>query len=364
MRNQIPFLSRALVLPLLLCAVPLTAQTAPSIHVDASGTIHADGLSVPVSDYLSPAARASQAARLQRPTPPIITRDTVVTARTLTDQAMRATLAKWQAIAPATITPVTMNGVQTDVIVPTAGTAPENAHRVLINLHGGGFFAGARSGGQVESVPLAARGRIKVVSVNYRLAPEATFPAASEDVALVYRALLKTYKPENIGIYGCSAGGTLVAQSLAWFQHAKLPRPGAAGIFCSGAMPSFWYGGDAFSVTQMMNARLAATPADMKDGAGNLYMAGIDQHNPLVAPALYREVLARFPPTLLVTGTRDSAMSNVLVTNVRLLEAGTDTQLLVLEGLGHGEFNNLPGTPEATQAFDLIWRFFDRHLTR
>ncbi|WP_369751202.1 hypothetical protein [Novosphingobium sp. AP12] len=57
-------------------------------------------------------------------------------------------------------------------------------------------------------------------------------------------------------------------------------------------------------------------------------------------------------------------MSNALLTNIALLKAGAETQLLVLEGRGHGEFNYLVGTPEARDAYDLIWFFFDRHLGR
>jgi acetyl esterase/lipase len=54
----------------------------------------------------------------------------------------------------------------------------------------------------------------------------------------------------------------------------------------------------------------------------------------------------------------------VLVTNARLLAAGVETQLFVQEGMGHGDFGIAPGTPEATQAYDVIWRWFDRHLGR
>jgi acetyl esterase/lipase len=70
-------------------------------------------------------------------------------------------------------------------------------------LHGGAFLWGAHSGGLVESIPVASVGKMKVISVDYRQGPEAAFPAASEDVAVVYTALLKHYKPRNIGIYGC-----------------------------------------------------------------------------------------------------------------------------------------------------------------
>ena len=87
------------------------------------------------------------------------------------------------------------------------------------------------------------------------------------------------------------------------------------------------------------------------------YFDGINANDPLVTPGLFPDVLARFPPTLLVTGTRDTAMSNALVTNVRLLGAGVETQLLVLEGLGHGHFNTFAGSPESAQAYDIMWRF-------
>lgn len=352
-------------LPLLLFgSAAQAANPSGDVTADPDGTVHAAQVSAPVSGFLSPQAAALLAERLSHTPPPPVTSANIMAAREATDRVARLTLAKWQALAGATVTPATIGGVQTDIVMPVSGIAPRNARRILINLHGGGFFAGARSGGQVEAVPLATKGRIKVVTVDYRLAPEAHFPAASQDVAAVYRALLKTYAPQNIGIYGCSAGGTLVAQSVAWLRAHKLPRPGAIGVFCSGAMPSFWYGGDAFAFTPMLNGRRQITPEDFKDAAGDLYLAGTNQNDPLVTPGLFPRTLAQFPPTMILTSTRDGAMSNALVTNQRLLAAGVETQLLVLEGLGHGEFNLMPGTPEADLAFSQIWHFFDRHLGR
>src|SRR6185312_14600393 len=86
-----------------------------------------------------------------------------------------------------------------------------------------------------ESIPIASIGKIKVISIDYRMAPEYTFPAASDDVVAVYRQLLKTYKPKNMGLYGCSAGGLLTAESISRFQKESLPLPAAIGMFCSGA---------------------------------------------------------------------------------------------------------------------------------
>jgi acetyl esterase/lipase len=82
--------------------------------------------------------------------------------------------------------------------------------------------------GLVESIPIASVGAIRVITVDYREGPEYSFPAASEDLAAVYAALLKTYKPRNIGIYGCSAGGILTAQSVAWIGSHGMPSPGAS----------------------------------------------------------------------------------------------------------------------------------------
>ena len=108
-----------------------------------------------------------------------------------------------------------MDGVLTEVFVPKAGVAAANTKRVLINVHGGGFMGGARTASHIESIPIAAIGRIKVVSVDYRQGPEHVYPAATDDVEAVYRALLKSYDPEQIGLYGCSAGGLLTAQTVA-----------------------------------------------------------------------------------------------------------------------------------------------------
>ena len=105
---------------------------------------------------------------------------------------------------------------------------------MLIQLHGGGFTAGGGGqGGALESIPVASVARIRIIAVDYRLGPEDHFPAASEDVEAVYRELLRTYKPGNVGVYGCSAGGMLSAEMIPWFLKEELPLPGAIRAFCA-----------------------------------------------------------------------------------------------------------------------------------
>ena len=93
-------------------------------------------------------------------------------------------LEKAKALYPYTSNKSMMGGVQVETFEPAVGIAPGNRKRVLINLHGSGFMlGGGGTGGAVESAPIAGVGRIKVVSVDYRMAPEHRFPAATEDVA-------------------------------------------------------------------------------------------------------------------------------------------------------------------------------------
>ncbi|KAA1189605.1 alpha/beta hydrolase [Pseudohalioglobus sediminis] len=253
---------------------------------------------------------------------------------------------------PVTETPLEINGVYTEVFTPAGGISPANAGRVLINLHGGAFTYGARSGGRLESIPVAATAGMKVISVDYRQGPEHRFPAASEDVATVYRHLLQTYAPENIGIFGCSAGGLLTAQSVAWFDANDLPQPGAIGIFCSGAGQ---YGtGDAAVITRAFGTALG------EDGEV-AYFEGQDLGDPLVLPQDHPALLARFPPTLLITSTRDGALSTAAITHQRLVGAGVRANLHVYEGLHHFFFADTD-LPESEHLFQVIARFFDSEL--
>jgi len=214
----------------------------------------------------------------------------------------------------------------------------------------------------LESMPIASLGRIKVVSIDYRQGPKYHHPAASEDVAAVYRELLKAYRPENVGIYGCSAGGMLTGMSVAWFQRHDLPRPGAIGILCAGAAGGVGaaFGGDAnFTTMPLGEGRVA--PAASSSQAPMGYFAGTDPNDPLVAPASSPEVLAKFPPTLIVTATRGFELSNAVYTHTQLVKQGVDADLHVWEGMFHGFFYN-PDVPESRDCYDVIIRFFANRL--
>ena len=99
-------------------------------------------------------------------------------------------------------------------------------------------------------------------------------------------------------------------------------------------------------------------------GSGEMeYLADVDWGDPLVAPIEHAALLARFPPTLVITSTRDASLSVAIVTHQRLVAAGVDADLHVYEGLSHYFYADT-GLPEARDAFSVMARFFDRHLER
>lgn len=331
--------------------------SAPGVKPD--GTVTSPAVAIPYSSYASPEARAFFPKMLAAGSkaPPIdapIEQSRAFYGRMNSDRA-----ARMEKMYPVKIHSETIAGVGTDVVLPAQGISEENRHRVLINLHGGAFLWGARSGGLVEAIPIASIGRIKVITVDYREGPEHTFPAASDDVEAVYRALLKQYKPDQIGIYGCSAGGILTAESTARLIHDHIPVPGAIGTFCGSLLD---IDGDSAYVAPLLNGQGVPAPNHRLTLVDLPYFHGANPKDPLVQPGLSPALLAKFPPTLLITGTRDMTMSSVIYSQQLLDKAGVPTELHVWEGMWHSFFSD-PELPESKDAYRVIARFFLSHLS-
>lgn len=355
------------VLSLLVCCVSglaapsgtLAASSAPTVTVEPDGTVQVPHETVPPSALLSPAARAYVAQHLQQMQQPFLVEQVNGVPRFMVPFLQRD-----HALFAVVLRDTRIGDVHVHVYTPAAGVAARNRSRVLVDLHGGGFSGCWPACAELESIPLAALMRIEVVAIDYREAPRDHFPAASEDVAAVYRVLLQHYPARNIGIYGCSAGGLLTAEAEAWFQTHALPSPGALGIYCSGAGG---FGGDSqYLANPAGEARMPPSPragTDPLDIAPLGYFRTIHAGDPLAAPVISASVLTHFPPTLIITADRDFAFSNALYTHEQLVKAGVDAELHVWEGLFHGFFYNVD-VPESRDAFDVMRRFFDRHLGR
>lgn len=343
-------------------STPAAAQRAP----DADGTVYLEQ-SVPITTLASPEGREFlRKVIVEKPFDnPAGPSRNIAEERAWQNKIMGDFLKPMRQRYNVEVREERIGGVVTDVVTPVGGIKPENRDRVLINLHGGGFTTGGRSASLVESVPIASVMGIKVVSVDYRMGPEFKFPAASEDVANVYRELLKHYDPQKIGIYGCSAGGMLTGEAIAWFQANNLPNPAAIGIFCAslGGMGA----GDSARLAMPLNGarpRPANTAEPRPTAPAPMsYLGGARPDDPLAFPGSSEALLRKFPPTLFITGTRAFEMSGTITSNNALAMAGVESRLHVWDGMIHGFFYNSE-IPESRAAYKIIADFFDGHLKR
>jgi len=341
---------QALTIMATLCAWTAAAQEKAPVHVPA--------FTLPTSNQLSPEAR-QVLVQMDAARAPDLKGDLA---------ASRAFYGKWNddrllemrdhfATREAR---VIMGGVPVDVVTPVKGITRTNARRVLINIHGGAFLWGSGSGALVEAVPIAAMMGIKVVTVDYRLAPEHKYPAASQDVTAVYRELLRQYRPENIGIYGCSAGGVITAQSVAWIRRQGLPRPGAIGTLCGTGAP---YSGDSAYLSGPVEGKPPMIAGPLPRVLPTAYMAGVVADDAAAYPLENADEIKNMPPTLLLAGGRDFAVSALTRAHRKLAAAGAPAELYLFDGLPHAFFM-WPDMPESTETYGIIAGFFDRHLGR
>ena len=347
-------------------------ESAPKLRVEENGTIHVPAFELPESAFLSQETREvlkrgrELSTQFKSECPSIEGKDKVeipAIRRCQAEEFYSTQFYKdFRSRYKVDMAPRKIGGVYTEEFTSVEGVSKNNRNRVLINVHGGGFQNGSRTASQLESIPIASIGKIKVISIDYRMAPVYAFPAASEDVAAVYRELLKDYEPKNIGIYGCSAGGVLTAQSIAWFQNEGLPLPGAAGMFCAAASRAIdenvraWVRSDGSYIAGALSGR----DNEKLSGATHPYLKGAFQSF-LGAPANDDSVMAKFPPSLLITATRDFALSDVVSTHAQLIRLGVEADLHVWEGMSHG-FLYSSELPEAREAYNVIVKFFQKHL--
>ncbi len=346
---------------LALAALPLAAFGAPdqqgkgtavpetdTNYVDAQGTAHITRV-MPVPTTLSPQAQKWLAAHIDSGPP-------------MTGEVSRARAVAWQEhldkamqpMYPTKITLGTIAGVPVKIITPPTIPA-DKRDRVLINVHGGGFVADW--GSSAETIPIASLTQTKVVSVLYGLAPEHPFPYAIDQTIAVYKELLKTYKPENMALFGTSAGAILTGEIAVKMKQLGLPLPAALGIFSGYGDFTRYTDSDALFTLYGFSGKMQP-PAERgpRDAA---YVGSADRHNPVLSPVFAD--LHGLPPTLFITSTRDMLLSGTTILDRAFLRAGDKTQLVVFEALPHAFWNEWY-LPESQEAHRLMAKFFDEHV--
>ncbi|MGA8313364.1 MAG: alpha/beta hydrolase [Terriglobales bacterium] len=328
-----------------------TTLQADSASFDPDGTAHVYRV-IPMPSTVSPEAQKWLASLAEKKSQP----QTLAERRITTDAWRKKDSAEARKLYPVNVEETSIAGVRTDVITPLA-LSEANRGRVLINLHGGGFVSD--SGSLIEGIPIANLANIKVVSVYYRLAPENPFPAAVDDVVAVYKELLKTYKPNGIGIFGTSAGAILTCEVAVRLKQLELPLPAALGAFS--VLTDFSRPSDSRQIFALDGLSGQLQPMDPKRSPDDPYPGATDRKDPVLSP-LFAD-LGGMPPTLLVTSTRDLLLSDTAMFHLALLRAGNDAQLVVFEALPHAFWYHFQ-LPKTKECLEMMAKFFDQKLAR
>ena len=230
---------------------------------------------------------------------------------------------------------------------------------MLLHLHGGVRVLNPGEAGTREAILMAGLARFRVVSVDYRMPPDFPFPAALDDTVAVYREMLKTLPAGRVGIFGCSAGGSLTLTTLLRAEVEGLPMPGA--IAPGTPTVDLSKTGDTLFTNALVDNVLGTQDGFIRATA-LLYAAGRDLKDPLLSP-IYGDVRG-FPPTILTSGTRDLYLSNTVRMHRKLRAAGVEAVRQVWEGQSHAQYLADVTAPETLEYHHEVARFFDLHLLR
>ncbi len=225
-------------------------------------------------------------------------------------------LPAWREHLHVKVEPGVMDGVKVFTVTPEV-VAPENRDRLLIHVHGGCYVFSPGEAATAEAILMAGFGHIKVISVDYRMPPEAYFPAALDDAVTVWKAALKTNDPKKMGFIGTSAGGALTLEMVLRAKELNLPLPGA--VASGTPMSDVTKTGDSFHTNEKVDNVLVST-SGFCDAAAAFYAHGHDLADPLLSPV--NGDMHGFPPTILTTGTRDLLLSNTVRVHRKLRNAG------------------------------------------
>ena len=246
---------------------------------------------------------------------------------------------------------VDAGGVDAEWFTPSSS----DAKRVLLYLHGGGYVLGSVQSHRVMLERLTRAVGCRVLAINYRLAPEAPFPAPVEDACASYRWLLKQgIAARNIAIAGDSAGGGLTLATLLALRDAGDAMPGCAVPI------SPWT--DMEGTGASMETRAAVDPMVQKGPLiemAKTYLQGADPKTPLASP-LYGDFKG-LPPLLIQVGDAETLLDDTTRMAPKLKAAGVDATIEIWPEMIHVWHLFSPMLDQGQQAIDKIGAFVRKH---
>jgi acetyl esterase/lipase len=253
-----------------------------------------------------------------------------------------------------TVEPADAGGVPAEWVI--AAGVPVG--RALLYLHGGAYQIGSPATLRHMIALISAAAQARVLSLDYRLAPEHPFPAAVDDALAGYRFLLRGgTDPAAIAIAGDSAGGGLALATLVALRDADDPLPAAAVAM------SPWT--DLALTGESLNTRADADPmikpAGLRETAAT-YLADADPRHPYASP-LYAD-LHGLPPVLIHVGDAEVILDDSTRFAAKASAAGVDVTLEVWDEMPHVWHAFAGLLPESDQAIERIGGWLQAHCPR
>ncbi len=266
-------------------------------------------------------------------------------------RAAEATLARYR----ATATPRELGGVPVLEVTPDGWQ--ENG-RVLVYTHGGAYTFNSARSTLSSSVPVANATGLRVIAIDYTLAPLSRWDQTTDQVVAVFQALRSEgYAWHDIALYGDSAGGSLAAGSVLKLRDRGLGMP--AAIFLWSPWSDVTDAGDTYATLAHADPLLVYRGQLERSAAA--YADPADQQHPYVSP-VNADFNQGFPPTLIQAGTKEIFLSNAVRLYRALDLAGVPVTLDLYEGMPHVFQGILPDSTESRTAFAKAKRFLDQHL--
>lgn len=232
--------------------------------------------------------------------------------------------------------------------------ASKHDSKLFLHFHAGGYVLTGGDAAPAEAALIAGAIGIEAISVDYRMSPLHPFPAALEDAVAVYRQLLENHSAESIVVGGSSAGGGLTLATVLQLKALELALPGA--IWVGTPWADLSKTGDSLYTNDGID-RVVMTYDGVMAAMARLYASGENLKHPLISP-VYGEYRG-FPPTQLVTGTRDLFLSDTVRTHRKMRASGVDADLNVYEGFSHAEYLMVPDSAESREVLRELDRFIE-----
>lgn len=235
---------------------------------------------------------------------------------------------------------------------------PKHENHLFVYLHGGANILQSGKASVVEAIYIARDIKIPVISIDYRQLPQYPFPSGLEDIVMVYQELLHHRPAQTIALGGISSGGNLTLAAVHKFIQLGLEVPGA--LYAGTPWSDLTKTGDSYWINEGIDRILISYESGTGELA-RLYAGEYDLKDQLLSP-IYGNFQG-FPPTFLVTGTRDLYLSNTVRVHTKLRAAGVIADLVVYEGMDHGGYFFDIFTPESRQAYLELAKFLRQHLS-